>query len=69
MPQQFTTQNHVYPLPTGYRFAMTSVIDDAKKKGQDAKYHTSFPSYPQLSSTQLYYLRVEGQLSWDKSFD
>jgi hypothetical protein len=30
--------NHVSSLPTGYRFAMASVIDDAKKKGQDAKY-------------------------------
>jgi hypothetical protein len=37
MPQQFSRQNHVYNLPTGYRFAMASVVDDAKKKGQEAK--------------------------------
>jgi len=30
--------NHVSVLPTGYRFAMASVIDDAKQRGQDAKY-------------------------------
>ena len=33
----FPTQNHVSALPTGYRFAMASVIDDAKAKGVDAK--------------------------------
>jgi hypothetical protein len=39
MPLFFPSQqnNHVTPLPTGYRFAMASVMDDAKKKGQDAK--------------------------------
>jgi hypothetical protein len=51
-----TSQNHVSAMPTGYRFAMASVIDDAKKKGQDAKYPSPSNFHPQLS------LRVKGQL-------
>jgi len=30
-------------LPTGVRFAMASVIDDAKAKGQEAKYALERP--------------------------
>ena len=33
--------DHVSALPTGYKFAMASVIDDAKNKGTEAKYHSS----------------------------
>jgi hypothetical protein len=38
MPSSIPQNNHVSALPTGYRFAMASVIDDAKKKGTEAKY-------------------------------
>ena len=36
MPQ-IPSPNHVSSLPTGYRFAMASVVDDPKKIGQDTK--------------------------------
>jgi hypothetical protein len=42
--QQSSPQNHVYSLPTGYRFAMASVVDDAAKKAQEAKYLPFHPS-------------------------
>jgi hypothetical protein len=43
MPSPMSQHSHVSALPTGYRFAMASVIDDAKKKGTEAKYVSSVP--------------------------
>ncbi len=51
------TYSHVSALPTGYRFAMASVIDDAKKKGQDATY------FPQRSHEGRRYLEFDSRVN------
>jgi len=42
-PSRQQQQPIVRGLPTGVRFAMASVIDDAKAKGQEAKYALERP--------------------------